>query len=274
MKTLRTQLEKWRPREQEKVRIQAVDPATQEKQLIEAPAWLFRGERAVYPSTYSSFHRFSMSGLSKTAQEEVAAVTRRLDYILQRYGLEPMYSAALLQHYFLPTELIDLTESLDDAGAFAAYKNTGEVGVLMAFPTEHLQKHGLVIDLKRIHFARRPRHQHAYVWFHRTEPNLTEASLLEIIKAEKAYFQGDAEDLDHYQKHYVEICGPPNADATCGLLNKLFEDVVLVDQERRVRYSISEEARNWIEERIPWAPVPMRECVDAPGTMEPAWDQF
>jgi hypothetical protein len=82
---------------------------------------------------------------------------------------------------------------LDNAGAFAAYKNAGEVGVLMAFPTEHLQKHGLVIDLKLIHFARRPRHQHAYVWFHRSEPNLKEESLFETIKAEKVYFQGGSE---------------------------------------------------------------------------------
>jgi hypothetical protein len=97
-----------------------------------------------------------------------------------------MHSAALLQHCFLPTELIDLTDSLDVEGAFSAYKNNGKVGVLMAFPTKYLHERGLVI--------------------------------------------------------------------------------------RGVAYSISSEARCWIEERIPWAPVPMR--VDSVGTMAPAWDQF
>jgi hypothetical protein len=82
--TLRAQLEKWRPRERETVRIRAIDPESQEEHIVDAPAWLFRGERSTYPTTYSSYHRFSLSGLSDTAQKEVEAVTKRMDYFFAK----------------------------------------------------------------------------------------------------------------------------------------------------------------------------------------------
>ncbi len=174
----------------------ATHPVSGEERLTETPAWLFRGEREEYPTTCSSFHRFSQCQLSEAAQAEVLAATKRLDFILRERGLHPMYSTALLQHYSLPTEMLDMTSSLDDAAAFAAYRNDGSPGVLMAFPASVLAANGVLIELSEIHFARRPRHQHAYCWFHRTEPDLQEGGLQSALKARRALFQGSQPDLE------------------------------------------------------------------------------
>jgi hypothetical protein len=217
-------------------------------------------------------HRFSLNQLTPNARNEVEAVTRRLDSVL-REQLNPTLSAALLQHYGLPTELLDVTSSLDAAAAFAAHRNSG-TGLLMAFPTDKLAKHAILVDLKSIHFARRPRHQAAFAVFHRTQPNLKSRELFAILCAERVAFQGTDQDLERWDAHYQRICGPPNTDATSGLLNKLVEDVVLSHPERGKRYSICNEARAWLDERIPWAPVPMRAIKGEMGVTEPAWDEF
>lgn len=261
----------WRSRERERLSILGTDPKTGERHSVEAPAWLFRGESAQYPDTYSSMHRFSLSKMTSEAKEEVEAVSRRLDSVLRVYGLEPMYSAALLQHYGLPTELIDLTSSLDTAAAFAAHGNTS-TGLLMAFPFSQLAAQTVLVELKRIHFARRPRHQNAYGVFHRSEPNLK--CLIASLQAESVSFRGSMSDLAHWDSRYFQICGQPHTDPTSGLLHKLVDDVVLAHPQPGKRYSICKEARDWLDARIPWAPVPMRATDDEPGVVEPAWDQF
>lgn len=273
VKSLSAQVAEWRQLEREKILIPAIDPTTKQSCEIEAPAWLFRGERAKFPEAYAGIHRLSSSGLSTLAQEEVRAVTRRLDSVLQKFGLHPMYSAALLQHYSFPTELLDLTASLDAAAAFAAHNNGGAVGLLMAFPTKNLQKNGIIVDLKGIDFARRPRHQNAYVWFHQTQLNLKDAALSELLEPQILFFQGTSKDLQRSEEYYQQICGAPHTDPTSGLLNKLLEEFVLVGEHGK-KLSISDEARDWLEEIIPWAPVPMRVSSDDPDVMEPAWDEF
>jgi hypothetical protein len=271
--TLGNCVEKWRHRESQRTSILATDPETGEQENIQVPSWLFRGESVDYPNTYSSMHRFSLSQLKPNARDEIVAVTKRLDSVLRGYGMAPMYSAALLQHYGLPTELIDVTSSLDAAAAFAAHGNSS-AGLLMAFPTEEIAKHAILIDLKRIHFARRPRHQAAFAFFHREEPNLKNHELFKSLSAERIVFKGTEQELRRWDEHYTLICGAPHTDATSGLLNKLVEDVVLAHPESGKPYTICEEAQSWLDERIPWAPVPMRAVRGEPSVMEPAWEKF
>lgn len=263
----------WRHREGKLLSIPGTDPETGAQQTVQVPAWLFRGESTDYPDTYSSMHRFSLNLLSPGAREEILEVTEELEFALRGHGLTSMYSAALLQHYGLPTEVIDVTSSLDVAAAFAAHRNSGR-GLLMAFPTAELFKHTVLIDLKGIHFARRPRHQAAFAIFHHTVPDLKNRELFSSLLAERVAFHGSARDLEQWEANYDLICGPPHTDATSGLLNKIVEDVVLPQLEQHKRFSLGSEARGWLDERIPWAPVPMRVVPGEVGVIEPAWDKF
>lgn len=273
-KTLSACVQELRPLEQQKVKVWTVDPETGEESEQLAPAFLFRGEATLeWHTTFSTMYRFERDEtLTEAERNGIIAATRLLDQALRSFGLHPMYSASLLQHYGLPTEVIDATASVDIAASFATYKNGGEPGRIYVYDVMALRQHAIVIDLKRIHFARRPRLQVGYCLFHRTEPDFKAKHLLETIGARSYEFQGSAEEIATFDKN-AELWGDPRKDPVSGLLNKIYHDVVL--PQLGLGTSHKDSITSWVEKRIPWAVVPMK-VIEEKGERyaEPDWDRF
>lgn len=273
-KTLSARVEELRPLEQQKAKVRTIDPDTGEESDQLVPAFLFRGEASLqWHTTFSTMYRFERDEtLTEAERKGIVAATQVLDQALQSFGLHPMYSASLLQHYGLPTEVIDATASLDVAASFATYKNGGAPGRIYAYDVLALRQHAIIIDLKRIQFARRPRLQVGYCLFHRTEPDFKAKQLLETIGAKSYEFQGSAEDLVSFDRN-AEIWGDAQKDPVSGLLHKIYHDVVLT--QLAFDASLMDRITSWIEQRIPWAPVPTK-IVEENGKRyaEPDWHRF
>jgi hypothetical protein len=267
MVSLTQAVESLRTLEAETTLIPGIDPETGASLQVEAPAYLFRGEADIrWETTASSMRRFvDDESFSSSTREMFVSATKALDRVLQTRGLHPMYSAALLQHYGLPTDVLDLTSSVSTAASFATYKYVGP-GRIMCFSLDSLRSELIVIDLRRLSFARRPRLQQAYVIFHKSEPNLKAGKLVEKLQPRMISFEATRAELKAFDRN-DELWGLP--DPTSGLLNMIARDEVIPNMD------LSEEMRSqvcaMIDARVPWSPVPMRPVDNG---FEPAWDQF
>ena len=93
-----------------------------------APRYLYRGECGDFPTTESSLTRLSGSGRFDAAEQET--LLRIHDALLARFQNEDYdngkwNSEGLLEHYGIPTEVINFSRDLDVAAAFAASKEPG-----------------------------------------------------------------------------------------------------------------------------------------------------
>jgi hypothetical protein len=143
--------------------VSLVDNATHRRLLL-------RGENDVYPTTESSMKRFLTKDDGKTMRsfyyvspfvdfEDVYA-----EYHSDTNGLSEEEGAGFLQHYGFPTDLFDLSPSLETARFFAAYGgNDNPVGVVGTFPYEEVESNFTLTDLSNHPHALRPRRQLAFV---------------------------------------------------------------------------------------------------------------
>lgn len=272
MKTLDEVVNKLLSLEEKKTTINGIDPDTGERIKQNVPAFLFRGEKSLYPTICSSRYRFerSQSPSCKT-KKEIRMIIDELDKLLQDCGLPPMWSASLLQHYGFPTEVIDTTSSIKVAASFAASGNIDSIGRILVYPLIPLKNNAIVIDLSFLHWAKRPKRQCGYMIFHREYENLREKAVMNSIKVEEYSFKLTKDDKKKYDQYNV-LYGDPLKDATCGYLHKLVHDVILDNKP------ISNEIQGWLNKRIPWAPMPMKAVSrDNQGRItqvEPDFDNF
>lgn len=260
------------PHEKQKTLIRGIDPTNGEQITLNAPAFLFRGENSLHPTICSSRYRFDRSkSPSRKAKKEIKIIIDELDELLQGYGLPPMWSASLLQHYGFPTEVIDATSSVKVAASFAASGDIGSVGRILVYSLIPLKNNAIVIDLGHLHWAKRPRRQCGYMIFHRKYENLLEKAVINNIAVEEHCFKLTKDDKEKYDQNDF-LCGDPSKDPTSGLLHKLIHDVILNE------YLISHETQEWLKKRIPWGPVPMKVVsTDNQGRItqvEPDFDKF
>ena len=165
-----------------------IHATTGEKIVAEVPLYLFRGESGNWPETTSSMQRIRThqhrafetlpTKLYGAFAASIEAITLRASAELESFlGMSQMQAAGFTQHYGLPTEFIDVTSSLRVATGFA-------VGNPKTW-SDRRRVHIAVIDMRKainscivadlssmIDFARRPRVQHAYGFFHRKHINL------------------------------------------------------------------------------------------------------
>jgi hypothetical protein len=101
----------------------------------EVPGYLFRGECGEYPTTTASIARLrERDGLSKADVVRLAEISDWIAARLreEREGLSWPDAFALLQHYGMPSRIVDFTGDLGLAFAFAAHgeSSTGRLGVV------------------------------------------------------------------------------------------------------------------------------------------------
>jgi hypothetical protein len=133
------------------------------------PPYLFRGECGDFPTTTSTFWRpgtYRYSGGESFSPHDRRVLWQLLPalanrFVVQDYELDGHAACGLLQHYGMPTHMIDFTGHLGVAFAFATAgrENIGRVAVL---PFGVAKSRGLVIDLRDHKWAERARRQAAF----------------------------------------------------------------------------------------------------------------
>jgi hypothetical protein len=130
---------------------------------------LLRGENASYPKTESSMKRFLTGDNGKTMRasyyvspfvdfEEIYA-----EYHSETHGLSEEEGVGFLQHYGFPTDLFDLSPSIETARFFATHGGDDHsAGVIGVFPFEKVEACFTLTDLSTHPEALRPRRQLAF----------------------------------------------------------------------------------------------------------------
>lgn len=165
------------------------------------PKYFYRGESRVYPSTTSSMHRVK-SSFPKKVQDEIIAVVLHVDSQLQEWlQIDSMLSAGYLQHYGLPTELLDISSSLDTASFFGSYidlNNDFQEGCICVLDTDIFNEQSIVIDLTKHEYASRPRLQNAYTFFHKHYLDLKSQECISELGVHWFYYKTTDEEKVKY----------------------------------------------------------------------------
>jgi len=150
--------------------------------LTRVPKYLYRGEERRYPTTTSRLARLQADPcVSQEVKETIQRVKEQCDRYIQKflqdfnkltkmkYLRTDLNSLGYLQHYGMPTELIDFTSSLEVDAYFASVGTIGEKGLMCILPTDVFSHYdtqspeGQIIDLTDNPTARRARTQKSYV---------------------------------------------------------------------------------------------------------------
>lgn len=162
-----------------------------------APRFLYRGEAdATWDSLMSSMERLRNSKLSPEDKTVIETVAADIDHHLRnRFGLSKQRSAGFLQHYGLPTELIDVSSSLPVAALFSVCGNTSGSGAITVFDTLQVTRNCSLVDLTSLDFASRPTTQAGYGVFHRDERNLRASKIAASIQLARYEFKVGPADV-------------------------------------------------------------------------------
>jgi hypothetical protein len=134
-----------------------------------APAYLFRGECGSFLTTTAAIHRSGTYCLRDgrrlpnadldVLQDLIPSLARR--FTGEDYGLDEHAAIGLIQHYGLPTWIIDFTYHLNCAVAFASV-GIGPVGRICVLPTSSFPRAQGLLNLTEHQWAERPRRQSAF----------------------------------------------------------------------------------------------------------------
>jgi len=111
------------------------------------PRFLFRGQRATYPSIKSTFARIPVTDMEIGQAYTVYRYAKQICQGLRGYMIDHLDGVAVLQHYGWPTPLIDLTGTLEVAVFFALQgAAVGSRAVIYVVDTEKLPEQAVVVD--------------------------------------------------------------------------------------------------------------------------------
>ena len=125
------------------------------------------------------------------------------DYYAEKYGLDETEALGFLQHYGFPTDLLDLTPSIETAHFFAHYGNEREkeacIGV---FDIETVSNYYEIVDLTNDPYALRPKKQKAWVLRHRNFIyNFKSAECDKFFKVSWYKFKKNSDDIINVNKN-------------------------------------------------------------------------
>ncbi|HNP82743.1 MAG TPA: FRG domain-containing protein [Nitrospira sp.] len=111
------------------------------------PRFLFRGQRAIYPSIKSTFSRVPNTEMEVGQAYTVYRYAKQICQGLRGYTIDHLDGVAVLQHYGWPTPLVDVTGTPEVALFFALHgASVGSRGVVYAIDTQRLPEQVLVVD--------------------------------------------------------------------------------------------------------------------------------
>jgi FRG domain len=149
---------------QEPITVSARDASTGEAmRCLAAPRYLYRGESRCFDSTCSSIDRVRAGSDSDIAAEIEEIVEWVKAFTAHELELEEVGAHALLQHYGLPTELIDFTSDLGVAATFAndgLRDGEGCIGILDF--SVAIQQFNTIFNLRDLQLAERAVRQAAF----------------------------------------------------------------------------------------------------------------
>ena len=111
------------------------------------PRFLFRGQRAIYPSIKSTFSRVPNTEVEIGQAYTVYMYAKQICQGLRGYAIDHLDAVAVLQHYGWPTPLVDVTGTSEVAVFFALHgASAGSRAVVYVIDTQELPEQVLVVD--------------------------------------------------------------------------------------------------------------------------------
>lgn len=139
--------------------------------------------------------RLENSGLTSADRKGLEDIAIAVGAHLEKHlGLPKPLAAGFLQHYGFPTELIDVSSSLEVAAFFAVWANLSGTGAITVFDTCRVTGNCRLIDLTPMSWALRPTSQHGYGIFHAQFIDLRESGIVEKIQVHRSEFRLTPED--------------------------------------------------------------------------------
>ena len=183
------------------IQIEAKDLDTSESSSSAFPAHFYRGENKCYPTSTSSLYRITTDDLLPQAtKEKLESITKTIDLEFQKFAnISPILSEAYLQHYGLPTTLLDITSRLDIAAYFASCGNVGDIGLICVFNYDDMDSDTSIIDLRNHRFAQRPQWQHAFGFSHNIFSDLKKNDCIERLALKWFSFTLTADDITKFK---------------------------------------------------------------------------
>ena len=221
----------------------------------EMPPYLFRGECGDFPTTTSTAGRaasYLHSGGKSLTRDDQNILRRLVPIIANRfvaadYELDEHAAWGLLQHYGMPTPMIDFTGDLSVAFSFAVGE-VADIGRVAALPLNVAKGSGLLVDLHDHKWAHRAQQQAAFALVAPTylldlkspaarAPMQLEWFEFPVTDADRAYFASK-------QRKLLNISDDPSA----GFLRFHLTEYVEANGK------FSPDLTEWLLERVPMAP--------------------
>ena len=202
-----------------------------------APRFLFRGEPGQFPTTTPAagrlgsweFHDNSDTRV-RLGRVECASFQELSTRLLQRftgpdYNLSPFEALAVLQHYGLPTVMIDFTANPGTAMVFAINGGSHKFGRICVLTTESFKRGLTIAELGEHQWAVRACRQEAFGICRPNDPKLDLKSAPPNWGVQWYEFPITDQDRDQAAEKYTALIST-NDDPTAGiLLHELIEDV-------------------------------------------------
>ena len=220
----------------------------------ELPRYLFRGECGDFPTTTDGGRRLQAAALTDgfllSPIDVVTLGKLILDLVVRLRAnhddLDPIGALALLQHYGLPTRIVDFTASLGYAFAFATAgtSSIGRVAVMPRMPSKALR----VVDLIAHPWAERAQRQGAFGVVMTNElADLKSQAARSDLNVRWYEFPISPSDREHFRGTRQELMEPSN-DPSAGFLR------FHITEHVEASGKFSPELTEWLLEHIAIAP--------------------
>lgn len=189
------------------------------------PAFLFRGESALFARSLTSMQRMKADE-SLTANDitVLEAISIYVDGEIQsQLGVTGWYSAGYVQHYGLYSELVDFTSDVDICMRFATEPDSAnKPGRIAVLDVKIAIQNGIILDLAAHPFARRPRRQKAYGVYSKTNSDIKDSKC--IAEMGLTWFEFERNDASHSIRG-LDIYNVAD-DAFAGVLSLIIDDCI------------------------------------------------